>query len=38
MNKLAKIFVNESLLSFDEWYFTNTIRAINQGLGRVIRH
>lgn len=25
-------------LSGDEWYTLNTMRAVNQGIGRVIRH
>jgi Rad3-related DNA helicase len=25
-------------LSWNQWYFNGTIRAINQGLGRLIRH
>ena len=39
LEAIASRAVNKSeVIRGEEWYFTSTVRSINQGLGRVIRH
>lgn len=37
-NIAAKATQRTEAITGEEWYFTGTIRAVNQALGRVIRH